>query len=139
MPAREKISVKRVYDSALKADGERVLVDRLWPRALTKEKARIDLWLRDLAPSNEIRKWIHSHPLDWPEFREKYFEELRGASAAAAVDQLLKLIASKPSVTLLFASKNAGQNNATVLKEFIDGRLKRRRSGKVAAVDAISN
>ena len=133
MPAREKISVKRVYDSALKADGERVLVDRLWPRGLTKEKARIDLWLRDLAPSNELREWIHSHPLDWPEFRKKYFEELGGASAAAAVDQLLKLIASKPSVTLLFASKNVDQNNATVLKEFIDGRLKRRRSGKVAA------
>ena len=133
MPAREKISVKRVYDSALKADGERVLVDRLWPRGLTKEKARIDLWLRDLAPSNELREWIHSHPLDWQEFRKKYFEELRGASAATAVDQLLKLIPSKPSVTLLFASKNVDQNNATVLKEFIDGRLKRRRSGKVAA------
>ena len=133
MPAREKISVKRVYDSALKADGERVLVDRLWPRGLTKEKARIDLWLRDLAPSNELREWIHSHPLDWQEFRKKYFEELRGASAATAVDQLLKLVPSKPSVTLLFASKNVDKNNATVLKEFIDGRLKRRRSRIVAA------
>ena len=109
MPSREKTKVKRVYDSALKADGERVLVDRLWPRGLTKEKARIDLWLRDLAPSNELREWIHSHPLDWPEFRKKYFEELRGASAATAVDQLLKLIPSKPSVTLLFASKNVDQ------------------------------
>ena len=131
MAAREKISVKRVYDPASKSDGKRVLVDRLWPRGLTKEKAQIDLWLRDLAPSNELRKWIHSHPLDWPEFRQKYFEELRSTSAAAAVDQLLKVARSKQSVTLMFASKNVDHNNATVLKEFIEA--KRSRSGKSAA------
>jgi uncharacterized protein YeaO (DUF488 family) len=115
--ARENIAVKRVYDAPAKSDGVRVLVDRLWPRGLTKEDAKIDFWLRDLAPSNELRKWVHSHPERWPEFHKRYFQELRGTPAA--VDELLKLVRAKKPVTLLFASKNVERNNATVLKDLI--------------------
>jgi uncharacterized protein YeaO (DUF488 family) len=128
MAAREKIAVKRVYEPPAKSDGVRILVDRLWPRGLTKEDANADYWLRDLAPSNELRKWVHAHPERRQDLRRKYFEELKRPSAAEAVGELLKLVKSNASVTLLFASKNVDYNNATVLKEFIEDRGKRSRT-----------
>ena len=115
------IRVKRVYEQASPSDGKRVLVDRLWPRGLTKEGVRIDAWPRDLAPSNELRKWFHAHPEKKQEFRKRYVEELHGTAAREALDGLENLIKNQGKVTLLFASKNVEYNNATVLREMIEG------------------
>jgi uncharacterized protein YeaO (DUF488 family) len=124
MAARAKVAVKRVYEKASQADGTRVLVDRLWPRGLTKAEAKLDLWLRDLAPSNELRKWFHIHPGQWGEFRQRYLKELQKEPAAEALRQLQKILSEQLRVTLLFASKDTERNNATVLKDFIEGRKK---------------
>jgi len=118
------IRVKRVYEEASPADGKRVLVDRLWPRGLKKEQVRIDAWPRDLAPSNELRKWFHSHPEKKQEFRKRYVEELHATAAREAVDGLENLIKKPGKVTLLFASKNVEYNNATVLREMLEGAKK---------------
>jgi uncharacterized protein YeaO (DUF488 family) len=127
--ARAKIAVKRVYEEPTDSDGTRVLVDRLWPRGLTKDKAGIDAWLRDLAPSNALRKWFHAHPQERTEFRKRYLGELESPSAARPLQQLHELLDISWRVTLLFASKNADYNNATVLKEFIEGKsLKRKKA-----------
>jgi uncharacterized protein YeaO (DUF488 family) len=115
------VSVKRVYDPAERADGTRVLVDRLWPRGLTKEEAAVRLWLRELAPSNELRQWFHANPEGWRVFRRRYLKELANEEASAAVDKLHDLAEKKRNVTLLYASRNTTQNNATVLKELLDG------------------
>jgi uncharacterized protein YeaO (DUF488 family) len=109
--------VKRVYDPVSEDDGLRVLVDRLWPRGLSKEAARIDQWLRDLAPSTDLRKWFHEHPDRWEEFEKRYFKEL---SQQDALIQSLNEDAAGQKVTLLFASKNIDRNNATALAEFLD-------------------
>jgi uncharacterized protein YeaO (DUF488 family) len=115
------VVVKRVYEAASPADGVRVLVDRLWPRGLTKEKAAIKFWLRDLAPSDELRKWFHANPEGWTMFRKRYFKELASEAASAAVEQLHHLAEGKRKVTLLYASRNEERNNATVLKELLEG------------------
>ena len=115
------VSVKRVYDPAARADGTRVLVDRLWPRGLTKEEAAIKFWLRELAPSSELRQWFHSNPEGWGIFRRRYLKELVNEEASAAVDKLHDLAEKKRNVTLLYASRNTTCNNATVLKELLDG------------------
>jgi uncharacterized protein YeaO (DUF488 family) len=115
------IAIKRVYDSPAESDGVRLLVDRLWPRGLKKEEARIDEWLRDLAPSNELRKWFHGHRDKWPEFRRKYLQELRSPGAAKALAHLEELLSDDDHVTLLFASQEADQNNAVILKEVLEG------------------
>lgn len=119
-----RIALKRVYDEPSDSDGFRVLVDRLWPRGLTKAAAHIDLWLRDLAPSNELRKWFHAHDEHWKEFRQKYLAELHASAAERALKQLYDVLDGERSVTLLFASKKTDQNNATVLKEFVEGMKK---------------
>ncbi|MGD2080151.1 MAG: DUF488 family protein [Nitrospirota bacterium] len=107
--------VKRVYDKPAKSDGFRVLVDRLWPRGLSKEDARVDLWLKDIAPSDELRKWYGHDPRRWPEFKRRYFGELGGKEG------LLKEITSrKGQVTLLFGSKEEKLNNAAALKEYME-------------------
>ncbi len=124
MPAAGRIHVKRVYDEPSALDGLRVLVDRLWPRGLTKEAARVDLWLRDLAPSNELRKWFHANPEFWSDFRRKYLAELRAPEAEEALKTLYDLLDRQRALTLLFASKKTDQNNATVLKEFVQGMKK---------------
>jgi uncharacterized protein YeaO (DUF488 family) len=124
MPSAGQILVKRVYDEPSNSDGFRVLVDRLWPRGLTKEAARVDLWLRDLAPSNELRKWFHAHPEYWNEFRRKYLAELRAPAAEQALNTLYDILDPRRALTLLFASKKTDQNNATVLKEFVQGMKK---------------
>lgn len=119
-----RIALKRVYDEASDSDGFRVLVDRLWPRGLTKAAAHIDLWLRELAPSNELRKWFHAHPEHWKEFRQKYLVELHAPAAEKALTQLYEILDRERAITLLFASKQTDQNNATVLKEFVEGMKK---------------
>jgi len=119
-----RIVLKRAYEQPSDSDGLRVLVDRLWPRGLTKTEARIDLWLRDLAPSNELRKWFHAHPEHWKEFRQEYLAELHAPVAQKALEQLYEALDHESAITLLFASKNSDQNNATVLKEFVEGMKK---------------
>src|SRR5580700_742515 len=118
------VALKRAYAKPSRQDGTRVLVDRLWPRGLTKEAAALDAWLRDLAPSDELRKWFHAHPQQWSKFREKYLKELRGEAAHEALEQLYTLKKKRRRLTLLFASKNEEHNNATVLKQLIDGHRK---------------
>lgn len=117
------VKVKRVYEKPAKRDGKRVLVDRLWPRGLTKESAAVDHWLRDLAPSSDLRKWFHARPERWSEFRKRYMKELTAPAAMAALQKLYTL-ADQGKVTLLFASRNEKQNNATFLKELLEGARK---------------
>jgi uncharacterized protein YeaO (DUF488 family) len=117
----KRVLIKRVYDEPAPSDGTRILVDRLWPRGLTKDRAALDNWLRDLAPSDELRHWYHSHPEQWSEFRKKYIRELSRPEATEALDQLYRLAHAAKPLTLLFASKNEDRNNAVVLKEFLGG------------------
>ena len=118
------VRIKRVYDSPSPQDGARVLVDRLWPRGLTKEDASLDVWMRDIAPSNELRKWYHAHPVQWPKFREKYLAELTTDAAHEGLQQLHELAQKKGGVTLLYASKSLEQNHALLLKQLLEGERK---------------
>jgi len=96
-------------------------VDRLWPRGLTKEDAALKLWLRDLAPSDDLRKWFHANPDAWSMFRKRYLKELANEKSSVALEQLHHLAEGKRKVTLLYASRNEERNNATVLKELLEG------------------
>jgi len=118
------IVTKRVYAPVLRADGVRVLVDRLWPRGLTKTDAALDAWLRDLAPSDELRQWYHARPDNWLAFRKKYLKELANPEAEDALRRLYQFAHKRKRLTLLFASKNETRNNATVLKQLLDGMRK---------------
>jgi uncharacterized protein YeaO (DUF488 family) len=118
------IALKRVYETPARSDGTRILVDRLWPRGLTKDKAAVDEWLRDLAPSHELRKWFHAQPRHWTAFREKYLEELSHPEAEVDLRKLYTLARKTKRLTLLFASKNNTRNNASVLKELLEGMRK---------------
>jgi uncharacterized protein YeaO (DUF488 family) len=111
------IRLKRVYDGPAKSDGRRILVDRIWPRGLTKREARIDEWLKEIAPSAKLRKWFGHAPERWKEFKRRYAAELdhhRGQ-----VEQLAQA-AEKRTVTLLFGAKDTEHNNAVALKEYIE-------------------
>jgi len=108
------MKIKRVYEAAHIEDGKRILVDRLWPRGLTKEKARVDLWLKDIAPSTELRKWFGHEPLKWDEFKERYIEELKNNEKQTSV---LKEHLKSGMVTLVYAAKDEEHNEALVLKE----------------------
>jgi uncharacterized protein YeaO (DUF488 family) len=99
-------------------------VDRLWPRGLSKARASLDAWLRDLAPSDALRHWFHAHRDQWAAFRKRYLHELSQAEAAEALDELYCFAHGKKPLTLLFASKNEEQNNATVLKDLLNGMRK---------------
>lgn len=110
------INIKRVYESPDKKDGTRILVDRLWPRGLTKEKAKVDLWLKDIAPSAELRKWFGHDPEKWMEFKKRYRSELN--ENAASVSQLKEQI-KKGTVTLVYGAKDEEHNDAFFLKEYL--------------------
>lgn len=101
-----------------------MLVDRLWPRGLTKDRAAVDEWLRDLAPTNELRHWFHARPQQWESFRKKYLKELSQPEADGALRRLYQLARKRKRLTLLFASKNEEHNNALVLKDLLDGMRK---------------
>lgn len=118
------IVLKRIYEPAAQDDGARVLVDRLWPRGLSKERAAVDCWLRDLAPSDALRKWFHGGRGTWAEFRKRYLRELAHPEVAQALGELYRLAGERNRVTLLFSSRNEEQNNATVLKELLSGMRK---------------
>lgn len=118
------VAIKRVYEQAKRSDGTRVLVDRLWPRGLSKERAGIDEWLRDVAPSNELRHWYHVRPDHWQDFRKRYLKELAEPEREEGLRRLYELAHQKKRLTLLFASKQETLNNALVLKELLDGMRK---------------
>ena len=118
------VALKRAYDAPSVSDGTRVLVDRLWPRGISKDSAKLDAWLRDLAPSDQLRKWFHTRPAQWQQFRKKYLQELVEPAAANALAQLYDLARKRKRVTLVFASRNEQFNNAVVLKELLDGMRK---------------
>ena len=111
------IKIKRVYEQPVKDDGVRVLVDRLWPRGLTKEKAAVDLWLKEIAPSTELRKWFGHDPKKWGSFRRRYETEIRHN------DDLIKLVkqkSKKGTVTLVYGARDEKHNEALVLKQFLE-------------------
>jgi len=122
--AGKRVTVKRVYDKPARGDGYRVLVDRLWPRGLSKSQAALHVWLRDLAPSDDLRHWFHARPESWLTFRKRYLKELGLPEAAEALEELYRLAHRKKNLTLLFASKNEQHNNAVVLKDLLDGMRK---------------
>lgn len=107
------IQTKRVYEQPAKGDGFRVLVDRLWPRGLTKEKAKVDFWMKEIAPSDDLRIWFHHEEGSWGEFEKRYKLEL--AKKKTLLSELKKLVKEQGTVTLLFGSKNEKQNQAVVL------------------------
>ena len=111
------IKLKRIYDPYAKDDGKRVLVDRLWPRGIKKEDARCDLWLKDIAPGDGLRKWFSHDPAKWQEFKKRYRKELE--DRRDMIEDLRKE-SREETVTLLFAAKNTERNNAVVLKEMIE-------------------
>ncbi|HII81175.1 MAG TPA: DUF488 domain-containing protein [Methanosarcina sp.] len=115
------IKVKRVYEQSSDLDGLRVLVDRLWPRGLKKSEASLDLWIKEIAPENRLRKWFSHDPEKWEEFRKCYLKELE--QKEEYVQELLGK-ARETDITLLYAAKNEVFNNATVLKEYLESRLK---------------
>lgn len=118
---RSRIQLRRAYEPPTAADGRRILVDRIWPRGLTKQKAHIDDWLKDAAPSNELRRWFGHDPTKWEEFQRRYREEL-GADPAA-LGPLLEAARSGP-LTLLYGAKDEQHNQAIVLKEILKERLR---------------
>lgn len=111
------VKVKRIYDPVSKDDSKRILVDRLWPRGMKKGEVMIDEWLKDIAPSNELRKWFSHDPSKWLEFKHRYKKELKDK---ANVLERIKKEAKTKTITFLFSAKDTEHNNAVVLKEVID-------------------
>ena len=116
---RHQLRIKRVYKPPDDDDGVRVLVDRLWPRGLSRERARIDLWLKEIAPSNILRRWFHGDPESWEDFKTAYYAELEREPAQSAARDLLERLSREP-VTVLFAARDETHNNAVALKEWLD-------------------
>jgi uncharacterized protein YeaO (DUF488 family) len=114
------LKTKRVYEARATSDGYRVLVDRLWPRGLTKEKAHVDLWMKEIGPSNALRKWFGHDPVRWTAFRERYWKELR--DQPQIVDQLKRVLKEHRTVTLLFGARDEQYNQAVALQDFLQKR-----------------
>jgi uncharacterized protein YeaO (DUF488 family) len=112
-----KITLKRVYEEPAKEDGTRILVDRLWPRGLSKEKAHVDLWLKEVAPSTELRKWFAHDPAKWPAFKTRYKAELKQNAEQVA---LLKQAIAKGHATLLYGARDTEHNEAVVLQQLLN-------------------
>ncbi|HVS58580.1 MAG TPA: DUF488 domain-containing protein [Candidatus Saccharimonadales bacterium] len=110
------VQIKRVYEAPVAADGKRILVDRLWPRGLTKEKAKIDIWLKDIAPSAELRTWFGHDPAKWDEFQKRYAAELDANKETVA---LLRQELASGAATLVFGAKDETHNDAIVLKNYL--------------------
>lgn len=115
--ARLRVNLKRAYEAPTKSDGQRILVDRVWPRGVTKEEILIDDWVKDVAPSTALRKWFNHEPPKWNEFKRRYFRELEKQP-----DALKRLLAKSKAgtMTLVFGAKDAGHNNAVALKEYLE-------------------
>jgi len=125
--AETEVKVKRIYEAPDPSDGTRVLVDRLWARGLTKEKAALDLWLKDIAPSTELRKWFSHDPAKWEEFQKRYRAELETNDEAVA---RLREELRKGPVTLLYAARDQEHNEALVLRDYLVRRSARGESGQ---------
>lgn len=113
------VRIKRVYEKAGAEDGCRILVDRLWPRGLSKEQARLDDWMRDIGPTDELRSWFGHDVLRWPQFVVRYRKELMAPARSACLDQLWSRAATR-QVTLLYAARDVARNNAVVIRELLD-------------------
>ena len=113
------IRIKRVYDAPARADGTRVLIDRVWPRGLTKQDVAADEWLKDVAPSTALRRWVGHDPAKWPEFRRRYAAELARQPEAVA---RLRALARRGTVTLVFGARDAAHSNAAALKAYLERR-----------------
>jgi uncharacterized protein YeaO (DUF488 family) len=114
------IKTKRIYDDPAQGDGFRILVDRLWPRGISKDRAHLDLWLKEVAPSDALRKWFGHDQARWDAFKHRYFKELKDKKEAV---ESIALKASEGSVTLLYGAKDEQCNNAVALREFIEQRI----------------
>lgn len=110
------VTLKRAYEPPAQSDGERILVDRLWPRGLAKVNAKIDHWLKDVAPSTELRQWFGHDPEKWPEFKKRYRAELRSNTALIE----LRALSRKGNITLVYAARDQSHNEAVVLKQILD-------------------
>lgn len=110
------INIKRIYEPAVKEDGFRILVDRLWPRGISKKESRVDLWLKDIAPSTKLRKWFAHEPEKWADFQKKYYKELERNKKQV---ELICDMALDRTVTLVYAAKDTEQNNAVALNKFL--------------------
>ncbi len=115
------IRVKRIYEKPEKADGFRILVDRLWPRGLTKEKAQVEEWMKDIAPSDELRKWFSHDPKKWETFKTRYYKELENKKGL--LDLLLQRSKGRP-ITLLYSAKDEKLNNGLALKDYLEAQKK---------------
>lgn len=113
------VQLKRVYDAPEPQDGLRVLVDRLWPRGVSKDRARLNLWLKEIAPSHALRKWFGHDPAKWEEFKKRYVEELK--ENQSVVDQL-RVLAEEGTVTLLFGARDEQHNEAIVIRDYLENR-----------------
>lgn len=111
----KQVYIKRVYEDATSSDGLRILVDRLWPRGLRKDRLKLDLWLKDVAPSNELRKWFSHEPSKWEEFQSRYETELKDNSAWNILQNLL----TNSNLTLLYSAKDPEHNQALVLQQLL--------------------
>jgi uncharacterized protein YeaO (DUF488 family) len=120
-----KIRIERIYDNPKGDNSFRILVDRLWPRGLSKDKARIDLWQKDIAPSNALRKWFGHDEKKWDEFKRKYFKELDKKNDSDAFDRIIKMVKVQDSITLLYGAKEERFNNAAALKEYLEQKTKK--------------
>ena len=112
-----KIAIKRIYEKPVPSDGARILVDRLWPRGVSKERAKLDLWLKDIAPSTELREWFGHDPEKWVEFQKKYKIELVNNNEPVA--ELNKIVKQNKTVTLLYAAKDEEHNEAVVINNLL--------------------
>jgi uncharacterized protein YeaO (DUF488 family) len=112
------IEIKRIYEQAEEEDGFRILVDRLWPRGLSKKKAKVELWLKEIAPSGDLRKWFSHDPEKWEEFKKKYGQEL--LAKQPLLKEIRKMETQKGKVTLLFSARDTEHNNAVVLKAILE-------------------
>lgn len=117
-----RVAIKRAYEAPAADDGYRVLVDRIWPRGVKRDEAKIDLWLRDVAPSTGLRKWFAHDPAKWPEFERRYRAELVSGDA---LEQLFAVLRQHRRATLVFAARDTAHNNAVVLQALCEKRLAR--------------
>jgi uncharacterized protein YeaO (DUF488 family) len=116
------IAIKRAYDASSPGDGTRILVDRLWPRGLKKEQAHIKKWMRDLGPSDELRKFFNHDPARWHQFQQRYSAELKRSDLAPLLDELAQ-IARKGTLTLVYSAKDQQHNQAVVLKQVLEAKI----------------
>lgn len=113
------LKIKRIYDGYEATDGYRVLVDRVWPRGISKEKAHLDQWLKEVGPTKELRQWFNHEDDKYPEFKEKYLAELHQGAEGEALQELQQIVKEHETVTLLYGAKNETHNQAVVLQEYL--------------------